>query len=71
MQGMKKPMMHSIWLVLVLSVLGSSVRAGTLGNLTYYQIADLDLETFLPIPTGQVMLSHCDKAAKGELVIPN
>ena len=56
---MKKPVMHSIWLVLVLSVLSSSVRAGTLGDLTY-RIAD-----------GQVTITDCERSAEGELVIPN
>jgi hypothetical protein len=51
--------MHSIWLVLVLSVLSSSVRAGKLGDLTY-EIAD-----------GQVTITDCNEAAEGELVIPN
>ena len=55
---MRKPVMHSIWLVLVLSVLSSSVRAGTLGDLTY-EIAD-----------GQVTITDCNEAAAGELVIP-
>ena len=55
---MIKPVMHSIWLVLVLSVLSSSVRAGTLGVLTY-EIAD-----------GQVTITDCDLAAEGELAIP-
>ena len=39
--------MHSIWLVLVLSFLSCSVRAGTLGDLTY-EIAD-----------GQVTITDC------------
>ena len=51
--------MHSIWLVLVLSILSSSVRAGTLGDLTY-EIAD-----------GQVAITGCRGSAEGELVIPN
>ena len=51
--------MHSIWLVLVLSVLSSSVRAGTLGVLTY-EIAD-----------GQVRITDCRQSIRGELVIPN
>ena len=51
--------MHSIWLVLVLSVLSSSVSAGTLGDLTY-EIAD-----------GEVAITNCNEAAEGELVIPN
>jgi len=50
--------MHSIWLVLVLSVLSSSVCAGTLGDLTY-KIAD-----------GQVTITDCYFEAEGELVIP-
>ena len=54
---MSKPVMHSIWLVLVLSVLSSSVSAGTLGDLTY-DIAD-----------GQVTITDCNEAAAGELVI--
>jgi hypothetical protein len=45
-------------LVLVLSVLSSSVRAGTLGDLTY------------SISDGQVMITDCNEAAQGELVIP-
>ena len=53
-----KPVMHSIWLVLVLSVLSSSVRAGTLGDLTY-EITD-----------GQVRITDCNEAAESELVIP-
>jgi len=55
---MRKPVIHSIWLVLVLSILSSSVRAGTIGDLTY-MIAD-----------GQVYISDCSQSAEGELVIP-
>ena len=55
---MKKPLMHSIWLVLVLSILSSSVRAGTLGDL-FYEIAD-----------GEVTITDCKIWAEGELVIP-
>ena len=55
---MKKPVMHSIWLVLVLSVLSSNVRAGTLSDLTY-EIAD-----------GQVAITRCNFEAEGELAIP-
>ena len=51
--------MHFIWLVLVLSVLSSNVRAGTLGDLTY------------SISDGQVMITDCNEAAAGELVIPD
>jgi len=51
--------MHSIWLVLVLSILSSSVRAGTLGDLTY-EVAD-----------GQVTITDCDEAARGDLAIPS
>ena len=51
--------MHFIWLVLVLSVLSSNVRAGTLGDLIY-KIAD-----------GQMTITDCEEAAEGELVIPN
>jgi hypothetical protein len=50
--------MHSIGLVLALSVHSSSVRAGTLGDLTYI-IAD-----------EQVAIVLCNDSAKGELVIP-
>ena len=50
--------MHSIWLVLVLSVLSPSASAGTLGDLTY-EIAD-----------GQVAITDCIGSAEGELVIP-
>ena len=55
---MRKPVMHSIWLVLVLSALSSSASAGTIGDLTY-EIAD-----------GEVTIADCDEAARGELVIP-
>ena len=51
--------MHSIWLVLVLSVLSCSVRAGQIGGL-HYEIAD-----------GQVTITGCSEAAQGELVIPD
>ena len=51
--------MHSIWLVLVFSVLSSSASAGTIGDLTY-EIVD-----------GQVAIIGCNEAAEGELVIPN
>ena len=51
--------MHSIWLVWVLSVLSSSARAGTLGDLTY-RITD-----------GEVTITECDIVAEGDLVIPN
>ena len=51
--------MHSIWLVLVLSVFSSSARAGTLGDLTY-EVAD-----------GQVTITDCDEAARGDLAIPS
>ena len=50
--------MHSIWLVLLLSVLSSSVRAGTLGDLTY-EIAD-----------GEVAITSCDRSAEGDLELP-
>ena len=50
--------MHSIWMVLVLSILSSSASAGTIGDLTY-EIAD-----------GEVTITDCDEAARGELVIP-
>ena len=50
--------MHIIWFVLVLLVLSSSIRAGTLGDLTY-AIAD-----------GQVTITGCDRAAAGKLEIP-
>ena len=56
---MRKTLIHSIWLVWVLSVLSSSVLAGTLGNLTY-EIAD-----------GQVGITGCKTSAQGELVIPD
>ena len=56
---MRKPVVHFIWLVLVLSVLSSNARAGTLGDLTY-EIAD-----------GQVAITGCRGSAEGELVIPN
>ena len=49
---------QSIWFILVLSVLSSSVCAGTLGDLTY-EIAD-----------GQVAITDCRQSAEGELVIP-
>lgn len=55
---MRKPAMHSIWLVLVLSVLSSSVRGGTVGDLTY------------SITDGQVVITDCDTSAEGELTIP-
>ena len=55
---MKKPVMHSIWLVLVLSILSSSVRAGTLGDLTY------------EIAQPQLTITDCNESAAGELVIP-
>ena len=51
--------MHSIWLVLILSILSCSVTAGTLGDLKY-EIAD-----------GQVAITDCKTLAEGELVIPN
>jgi hypothetical protein len=50
--------MHFIWLVLVLSVLSCSVRAGTLGDLTY------------SISDGQVTITDCNEVTTGELVIP-
>ncbi|NBQ26122.1 MAG: leucine-rich repeat domain-containing protein, partial [Verrucomicrobia bacterium] len=53
------PKMHFIWIFLLLSVLSSSVRAGTLGDLTY-RIAE-----------GQVTITDCERSAEGELVIPN
>jgi len=56
---MRKPVMHSIWLVLVLSVLSSSVSGGTLGDLSY-EIVD-----------GQVTITDCNEAAEGELVVPD
>ena len=56
---MRRPLMHFIWLVLVLSVLSSSVRAGKLGDLTY-EIAD-----------GQVAITDCNVGAVGNLAIPN
>ncbi|XOV69987.1 MAG: leucine-rich repeat domain-containing protein [Verrucomicrobiota bacterium] len=56
---MKKPVMHSIWLVLVLSVLSSSVRAGTLGGLTY------------SISDGEVTITNCSQEPEGELVVPS
>ena len=55
---MRRPVKHSIWLVLVLSFLNSSVCAGTLGDLTY------------EIANGQVTITDCDTAAEGALVIP-
>ena len=51
--------MHSIWLVLVLSVLSSSVTAGTLGDLTY------------KITDGQVAITCCIFEAEGEFAIPS
>ena len=51
--------MHSIWLVLVLSVLSSSVSAGTLGHLTY------------EIANGKVTITYCMPSAQGELTIPS
>ena len=51
--------MHSIWLVLVLSVLSSSASADTIGDLTY-EIAD-----------DQVVITDCSRTAGGELVIPS
>ena len=56
---MKKPVMHSIWLVLVLSVLSSSVRGGQIDDLSY-EIVD-----------GQVAIIDCDESAKGDLAIPS
>ena len=50
--------MHSIWLALVLSVLSSSVRAGTLGDLTY------------EIANGEVTITDCDQNSMGNLEIP-
>ena len=49
-------MMHSIWFVLVLSVLSSSVSAATLGDLTY-EIAD-----------DQVAITGCKKSTLGVLI---
>ena len=51
--------MHSIWLVLVLSVLSCSARAGTLGDLEY-RIVD-----------GQVGIVDCNQSAEGGLTIPS
>ena len=51
--------MHSIWLVLVLSVLSSSVRAGTFDNLRY-EIAD-----------GEVTITGKRILIEGEVVIPD
>ena len=51
--------MYSIWLLLVLSALSSSVCAGTFGDLTY------------EIAHGQVTITDCDGAAAGEVVIPD
>jgi len=51
--------MHSIWLVWLLSVLSSSVHAGTHGDLTY-EIAE-----------GQVAITDCSQSAEGKLFIPN
>ena len=51
--------MHSIWLVLLLSVLSFSVRAATLDDLTY-EIAD-----------GEVAITDCKNSAKGEFIIPD
>ena len=56
---MRKPVMHSIWLVWLLSVLSSSVHAGTHGDLTY-EIAE-----------GQVAITDCSQSAEGKLFIPN
>ena len=56
---MRKPKMHFILLLLLLSVLSSSVGAGTLGDLTY------------KIAEGQVAITDCSESAEGELVIPN
>ena len=55
---MRWRIVQSIWFILVLSVLSSSVCAGTLGDLTY-EIAD-----------GQVAITDCRQSAEGELVIP-
>ena len=55
---MIKPVMHSIWLVLVLSVLSPTANAGTLGGLTY-EIAE-----------GQVAIIG-PSVAKGVLIIPD
>ena len=51
--------MHSIWLVLVLSILSSSVTAGTLGDLTYRTVR------------GERWIEDCRESAEGELVIPS
>ncbi len=56
---MRKPKLHFILLLLLLSVLSSSVGAGTLGDLTY------------KIAEGQVAITRCNRQATGELVIPN
>ena len=50
--------MHSIWLVLVLSILSSSVSAGQIGDL-FYEIAD-----------GQVTITSCMRFAEGDLEVP-
>ena len=55
---MRKASMHSIWLVLLLSVLSSSVSAGTLGALTY------------KITEGQVAITDCGIWASGDLEVP-
>jgi len=61
--------MHSIWLVLVLSVLSSSVRAGTLGDL-FYRTNGLFIPDVLFIPDSEVTITGCKQDAQGELVIP-
>ena len=53
--------MHLIWLMLVLSVLRSNVRAGTVGDLTY-KISDSQVT---------ITITACNRSAKGGLVIPD
>ena len=50
--------MHSIWLVFAIAVLGSSVRGGQIGDLSYQ------------ITNDQVTITGCKTSAEGELVIP-
>ena len=44
---------------------------GRIGDLTYYQIVDFNFEALIPIPTGHVIIFDCEKAANGELVVPD
>jgi len=53
--------MHAIWLVLILSVLSSNVRAGQIGDLTY-KISDSQVT---------ITITACNRSAKGGLVIPD